>query len=494
MVTDMVLKRKHILYFHHRLFLSFLLFSWVLVACFVFFQYHREKDFKVELLNAQMQLVNSQLQEVLEQKGDIREYMKQYPFFVEGLRVTLIRLDGSVIFDSEDSLLVKKENHLSRPEVRAAIQRGSGYTIRRVSSSTHEAYFYSASKNGGLIVRTAVPYGVSLKHLLKVDGTFLWFIAVLTILMSAAGYWATRRIGQSIRRLRNFAIQAGDGKEITIDEKFPKDELGEISNEIVRLYTRLQKTIMDFERERNMALYEAQEKIRIKRELTNNINHELKTPLASIRGYLETVLTHPEMDNEKRMFFLEKSFAQTERLSGLLRDVTTLTKLDEAGLVLKPEKVSINELLKEMANDLSLLSEDKVFQMFILFDKPVEVYGDPTMLHSIFRNLMDNAVAYSCGSSIYVEILREDNEFYTFSFADNGNGVEEKHLDNLFDRFYRVDKGRSRKLGGTGLGLSIVKNAVLKHGGVISVSNGRYGGLEFIFTLPKQTITEIPEV
>ena len=110
-----------------------------------------------------------------------------------------------------------------------------------------------------------------------------------------------------------------------------------------------------------------------------------------------------------------------------------------------------------------------------------------SLLYSIFRNLMDNAIAYA-GTNIHINIncFREDENFYYFSFADTGIGVSPEHLNRLFERFYRVDKGRSRKLGGTGLGLAIVKNAVIIHGGTISAKNNQGGGLEFVFTLAKE--------
>ena len=119
------------------------------------------------------------------------------------------------------------------------------------------------------------------------------------------------------------------------------------------------------------------------------------------------------------------------------------------------------------------------------FPPHVEIEGNPSLIGSIFRNLADNASAYSGGSDIYIRLLDDTAEEYRISFADNGVGVGEEHLPHLFERFYRVDKGRSRKMGGTGLGLAIVKHAVLFHGGTISVHNRKEGGLEFIFTLKK---------
>ena len=270
-------------------------------------------------------------------------------------------------------------------------------------------------------------------------------------------------------------------------EPFPHDELGEISNHIIQLYARLQRTTADRDREHALALHEEQEKIRIKKQLTNNINHELKTPVAAIQGYLETLLANPQIDERKRRDFLEKSAAQTERLRRLLADVSTITRMDEASQLIQKEPVVLNDLIDEVADEMALRPADQRLRVNVDFPKRVVIEGNPALLGSIFRNLADNAAAYSGGRDIYIRLLDDTPDECTILFADNGIGVGEEHLPHLFERFYRVDKGRSRKLGGTGLGLSIVKNAVMIHNGTISVRNRDRGGLEFTFTLKKKS-------
>ena len=219
----------------------------------------------------------------------------------------------------------------------------------------------------------------------------------------------------------------------------------------------MQKTTADRDREHALALHEEQEKIRIKKQLTNNINHELKTPVAAIQGYLETLLTNPELDAEKRTDFLAKSAAQTERLRNLLTDISTMTRMDEASQLIQKEPVVLNDLIAETAADMELKPAEQRLRVNVDFPRQVEVVGSPSLLASVFRNLADNAAAYG-----------------------------EEHLPHIFERFYRIDKGRSRKQGGTGLGLAIVKNAVMIHGGAITARNRERGGLEFVFTLKKQ--------
>ncbi len=483
------MRKRIILPFHQRLFLLLLTFSWVVVGCFLVFQYQREKQFKIEQVNALLQATNVQIAKLMEEGADIASIKKEHFGQFPDMRITLIDTRGKVLYDTEATDVSGLANHSQRPEVRQAMLTGKGYTTSRVSDSMHQEYFYSATRTGNWIIRTALPYNLSLINTLKSDRTFLWFMLFITLFLSIITYLLTRRLGRNIARLREFSVRAGAGEIITATEQFPHDELGEISNQIIRLYSKLQRAAEDRDRERQVALYEAQEKIRIKRELTNNINHELKTPVASICGYIETILENPEMDETTRHDFLQKSYAQTQRLSSLLRDVTTISKLDETGPCINFQQTDISKIISEITENISSLPNGDKMKVICNIKSPTYVFGDPALLHSVFQNLVNNAIAYSGGEDIFIHIISENQNFYTFCFADNGSGVEPKHLPHLFDRFYRVDKGRSRKLGGTGLGLAIVKNAILQHHGTISVCNGIYGGLQFTFTLPKHEIS-----
>ena len=477
---------KHKLSYHRRLFLLLLVFSWTLVGCFILFQYGREKHFKAERLDAQLQLFNLRMLDAVNAGAPPDSFIARSGAPCEGVRVTLIDPAGHVVFDNSLDTL-PGANHLDRPEVAEALARGTGYTIRRHSESTDRNYFYSAMRGDRYIVRSAVPYSVPLGEILAADREFLWFMLGVTLLMSVAGYFATRRLGQNITRLNEFAERDERGERIDDLPAFPHDELGEISSHIIRLYARLQKTTADRDREHALALHEEQEKIRIKKQLTNNINHELKTPVAAIQGYLETLLANPCLTAEKRTAFLEKSCAQVERLRHLLSDVSTITRMDEGRELIGKEPVVLNDLIDEVRADMELRPEGQRLRVNCDFRGPVKVEGNPSLLSSVFRNLADNAAAYSGGRDIFIRLLSDTAEACTILFADNGIGVDEEHLPHLFERFYRIDKGRSRKLGGTGLGLSIIKNAVVIHGGTITVRNGERGGLEFVFTLRKHS-------
>lgn len=224
----------------------------------------------------------------------------------------------------------------------------------------------------------------------------------------------------------------------------------------------------------------------LKRQLTQNISHELKTPVSTIMGYMESILENPGMEPERQKFFIERSFQQSQRLTALLQDISILNKLDEKQKIYEKEECNIYFILQEVLNDLHLEIEEKRFTVVTNVDKNVLILGNSSLVYSIFRNLMDNALSYA-GENLKVEIncYREDERFYYFTFSDNGVGVSEEHLNRLFERFYRVDKGRSRKMGGTGLGLAIVKNAVIYLKGTITAKKTPGGGLTFVFSLKK---------
>ena len=483
---DTVLKNKsRSKSFQHDLLLSlggvFLLFA----VCFSIYQYQREKDYKIDILHSRLQMYNYEMVQTLGEDSLtnsqlFHDYVARHQ--IEGLRVSVIDKKGQVSLDSYDTNIDSLGNHLQRIEIQQALHEGNGYDIKRVSQSTHETYFYSATRFNDVIVRAAVPYSVELTRSLQVDNTYIYFAAALTLLLGIVLYHITHRISRHIGYLREFAMKAEEGEELDheLERRLPDDELGDISHTIIMLYWKLR--------------HSEEDKVRIKRQLTQNAAHELKTPAASIHGYLESILDNPNMPEDKKKHFLERCYAQSERMNKLLLDMSALTKLDEMDENRTETRreyrpVDVIQIIQNVLEDTALQLQEKGIAPSLQMPQHIEVLGDQSLIYSIFRNLIDNAIAYATGASVLkitcTEMEKDGRHYYEFLVSDNGVGVEAQHRDHLFERFYRVDKGRSRKLGGTGLGLAIVKNAVAAHGGQATALSTPGGGLTIRFTLAR---------
>jgi len=230
---------------------------------------------------------------------------------------------------------------------------------------------------------------------------------------------------------------------------------------------------------------QAEKENRLRRELTQNIAHELKTPVTSILGYTDTILESPDMPEEVKNQFIIRTNAQANRLTTLLQDISTLNRMDYAKDMITTERVNVSVLFADIAQETAFTMQNRQMTLHNFLPQDIIIHGNYSLLYSIFRNLIDNAINYA-GQGTTVEVSAEQQaDSWHFIFKDNGTGIPAEHLPRIFERFYRIDKGRSREMGGTGLGLSIVKNAVMLHGGTITVSTPPSGGLTFLFSIKK---------
>lgn len=196
------------------------------------------------------------------------------------------------------------------------------------------------------------------------------------------------------------------------------------------------------------------------------------------------LINQPDMPEKDRCHFLEKAQMNVERLVSMLNDLSTMTRLDESGNNIPIKEIDFHSTIFTLSDE--VVKSGIIHGMDFRFNIPMDctILGNEGLLNSVLQNLIKNSAAYSQGTEMGIELLGRNDRYMTFSFYDNGTGVAEEHLSHLFDRFYRVDSGRSRKAGGTGLGLPIVKSSIISMGGSITVRNRKGGGLEFIFTLP----------
>lgn len=467
----------------NRLFVRVITLFVAFALIFILFQHQREKNYKVSLVDDKLQTYNRLMYQSIDwslilnedqqiaREKILSDYMLNHP--IEELRLTIVNKAGMVIFDSKTKDYGNMLNHLNRKEISEALKRGSGYDISRQSSTLKEDFFYSATyfQKQSIIIRSALPYNDYLVGQMKPNNFYIYLALVVMLLLVIILWQFSLRLGKNITKLKIFAERASENESLESSEllDFPKDELGQIAEKIISLYKNLRQT--------------KQQQTILKYELTQNIAHELKTPVSCIQAYLETILTM-DVDDKTKQSFIEKTYKQSQRLAALLQDISTLNRLDNNAVSNDFEMVNINDIISQILKETDLQLKEKQMNIKLSLPEKITIYGSNSLLYSVFQNLVSNAILYAGqGTTITIEAKKQSEQEYSFVFSDNGVGVKSEHLGRLFERFYRVDKGRSRKMGGTGLGLAIVKNAIETHGGKIQVTNNTTGGLRFDFTL-----------
>lgn len=356
--------------------------------------------------------------------------------FAEEVRITILSADGTVLFDSEDPQLAS--NHSTRPEVLACMDGQPGWAIRH-SQTEGRDYCYLAKKNGDQIIRVAVPYEVDLKNFLRPNTIYI----LLGVLMLLAVLFALGRA-------------------------------------MLRGYRSLEKALEDVESEK-------QTNKRLKREMTHNIAHELRTPVSSLRGYLEALVDCDDIDPERKRLFLQRAYLQSLRLSDLLRDIGLVTKIEESPEQIKRERVNLHEIVAGVLDEFAQKMEARAITAHNDVPVTLDINGSASLVYAIFRNLVENSCKYA-GKNVSIVIWadREGDEV-KLKYYDTGIGVPADMQDRIFERFFRIPGKPSedyRDDVGSGLGLSVVRNAVAFHGGTIKAASHTGGGLEFEFSFP----------
>ncbi|MDE6637859.1 MAG: HAMP domain-containing histidine kinase, partial [Muribaculaceae bacterium] len=400
------------------------------------------------------------------------------------------------LFDSEGNMIYDNtgigpiDNPLELTEIKMAIESEDhkGFFVHNNDEEDNDDFFYYAAlREGDLIARTgALGHDVGLADFMKIDRSFIWYAFLIYVIIIVIAYYSTSRVGNVIKRLNEFAEKAEKGEEIYDTEAFPRNELGNIAHSIVLIYVRWQRTVNERDQKAKLALKEEKEKAKLKRELTNNINHELKTPVSAISLELETILTHKDkLTDAQRDMLISRCKANSDRLLKMIQDILTLNRLDDGADNIQREHLSLRDIVDECVESLLPKAENVGIAFDINLPETMMMLGNGPLLESIFNNLINNAILYSGGSTISIFLQEEDEKSYRIIIGDDGVGIGEEHLSHLFDRFYRIESGRSRKKGGTGIGLAIVKRSAIFHGGDITVRNLPTGGLEYTQTSSK---------
>jgi len=402
------------------------------------------------------------------------------------LRLSFIRGDGTVMLDSDVSTdsLGTVENHYYRPEIEAS-RTGTFGLNRRESATVHEEFLYAATlivrstPHGPdtMYVRVARPFS-DIQSLDRQVQIIIWSIGILSVIVIAwVSSRASRRITRPILDIEAAARAIRDGELSRRIEVTTADEIGKLAASINDMAAKLGNDIAQLRKLE-----------RVRSEFLGNVSHELRTPIFSLQGFLETLLDGAVDDPAVNRDFLEKAHKHAGRLNALLNDLIEISRIESGEMKMSFRFMPLAEFLREVNEEMSPAAAKKNIALTL---DPGEcardsVYADRDRLKQVMINLLDNAIKYTDnGGSISVRARREGADMVCVEVADTGSGIAREHLARIFERFYRVDKDRSRDVGGTGLGLAIVKHIVEAHGGTIQVESAVGKGSKFMFTLKR---------
>jgi two-component system phosphate regulon sensor histidine kinase PhoR len=398
-----------------------------------------------------------------------------------GGRLTLVRSDGWVTVDSEADA-TKMENHATRPELRKALAGQPGWAIRR-SGTLGIPFLYVAAPCRGGVVRLAVPYAQVEDQVAQIRAKILTSTALAflpAILVAAVlARWISRHFA-------TIMAHAGELAGGNFRARLPVTggaEFGQLARTLNDTAANLQRTMEQLQLEHS----ELERLERIRKDFVINVSHELRTPLASIQGYTETLLDGALGDPQYNMRFLAIIRHNAERLARLTEDLLTLSRVEQKRQKLEFEPHSIGGLIEEAMDLVRPIAARSSIRLATELDAATpDVWCDGEAVSQILSNLLDNAIKYTPAGGSIVAGARPAGRFVEVFVRDSGAGIPAEDLPRLFERFYRVDKARSRELGGTGLGLSIVKHLVGAHNGTVRVESRVQEGSTFFFMLPAE--------
>lgn len=402
------------------------------------------------------------------------------------MRVTLIDTAGAVIYDSSvpDSVLHTLENHLLRPEVAEAGRRGVGTDVRQ-SASIHHDQVYAAralrinTQRGPFaqlgFVRIAYELSDVQQMMYEIRFKIVLAGIVVLILIILASRLVARRISRPLTEIADMVKEIRGGN---LDQKLPvrsQDEIGRLAELVNELTAKLKADIEQLQRLE-----------RVRSEFLANVSHELRTPIFSLKGFLETLLDGAVNDSAVNKKFVEKAYHHANRLDTLLNDLIEISRIESGDMKLSFRYFDGVQFIRQVAADYGDNAAKREQNIAVeVPDREILVYGDKDRLRLAVGNIIDNAIKYSQqAASILVRLVPHDGTV-TISVADNGPGIDASHLARIFERFYRIDKARSREVGGTGLGLAIVKHIVEAHGSKVLVTSEVGKGTTFSFDLRK---------
>lgn len=390
-----------------------------------------------------------------------------------GSRFTIIRNDGTVAADSGTSDVKTLENHKDREEVKEALEDGQGQAVRR-SETLGKQMLYVAmrSADGAYILRLSAPFTGMQEYLELLFPAVLLSFAVAFIGSGMEVELFARSITRPLREIsRQMSKMDGDYSDFTF-EPCPYGEINVIAETTTKMAKNVQESMNRLEQEKQ-----------IRQEFFSNASHELKTPITSIRGYVELLENGVAADEDMGKDFLSRIKKEAFRMTSLVDDILMISMLESRGAKADITPIRVRDLTEEITSSLAPMAAEHS----VLIHRSCEdltIWADLRQMTELFTNLLSNAVKYNNpGGQVWIRVKREGNQM-VLTVKDSGVGIPGESQARIFERFYRVDKGRSRKQGGTGLGLSIVKHVVSFYDGTVRVESEMGVGSTFTVLLP----------
>ncbi|MDE7154345.1 MAG: HAMP domain-containing histidine kinase [Muribaculaceae bacterium] len=463
---------------HWKLYIPLVTITWLIIGITIVYFVSHEKQRQRQNLENRLLNVNNTVIDAYERGDNLQNTVNFIRFFVDNttldpLRITVYDHDGNIVADNfESTIHIYDQFGEPNPELMKMIKESHISKVQDMTYAEDKSMVNAKmSMDGEICSLAALPYKGEVIEFLKVD-TSIWIVVVaLGLLTSIMAWLGVRAVCRNVYLLRDFADSiASDRMPENIDKaRFSNDELGQVSRNLLTLY-----------REK---IHAEQAKLNHERQISLNIAHELNTPVSIIKSYADTLIEDDSLSESARQNFINRIQQNADRLANLVKDLSLVLRLDETGKSLPCDKVSLNELVDRLEQDIreGHINGDMTFNHSI--PSGCNVIAHESLLMNAFLNLVYNAATHSGGTAMSLDFCGDEDGFTVLKFSDNGNGVEQKHIDHLFDLFYRAEYGRTRKTGGAGLGLPMVRRVINAMGGSIKVDNSSTGGLVFTIRL-----------
>ena len=360
----------------------------------------------------------------------------------ENLRLTILDQEGTVLYDNEADPQ-KMVNHMDRPEIRDAVSQQVGKADRQSETLNKRTFYYASQIEDGTILRLSRETKSIFFSLFEYIYLLIILLIVLLFLCGGLSFYFTKSIVDPLKKLASEegALQKADF--IKTGYIYP-----ELKPFLEAMSTKQEQM---------------SENALMRQQFTANVSHELKTPLTAISGYAELIENGMVTNETDQKHFATEIHKNAERLLTLINDIIRLTDLDRRETEVELEKVNLFEMAKECAKSLDMNAKKHHVSIHAVGENAF-IMADRNMMDELLLNLCDNAIRYNCEEgSVTIEVL-DRLDYVELSVRDTGIGIPMEHREHIFERFYRVDKGRSKSTGGTGLGLAIVKHILMKHG------------------------------